>query len=100
MTPAELHNKVVQIPFAKLLLIYERYLYEISRREVHNADIKEYLRIAGGYVSVAQIMQALKYHNDDTTNVCARMRCLEKRKNQKVESKVINGVKHYRLNRS
>ena len=100
MTLEEVRDKVLKIPFGKLLLLLERYEYELTKREVCNADIKRYMATIGDWVSVADIMEALDYHLDDTTKVCAHMRGMEKRKNQKVEAKVVNGRKHYRLTRN
>lgn len=97
MTLEEVRDKVLKIPFGKLLLLLERYEYELTKRKVSNADIKRYMATIGDWVSVADIMEALDYHRDDTTNVCARMRGMEKRKNQQIVAQVFSGVKHYRI---
>lgn len=97
MTLEEVRDKVLKIPFGKLVLLLERYEYDLTKRKVSNANIKRYMATIGDWVSVAQIMEALDYHRDDTTDVCARMRGMEKRKNQKVAAQVFNGVKHYRM---
>ena len=69
--------------------------YKITRKKVSNAEIKEYLAVKTKPVSVAQIMDFLGYHPDDTTEVCARLGMMEKRKNQHVASVVIDRKKHY-----